>query len=145
MDSIERLLEHNKEKSKYIKSYLTTNEMIIEMLGGSNLAAVKELSDKKRSIITSIEVLDDKIIRDLAALKEDYGVKDISDLSVSDYPLLAQLKRESVRVLRQMVDVKKSDDALTKELDSVFDSYESSDNKFYRKKLEHYTQTFFED
>ncbi len=144
MDSIKKLIEHNLEKIEFINSYLLTNDMISDRLVDGNFTAVKELSEKKRALITSIYVVDDKIVKGLNKIKADLDVKDISEASTSDYPELAELKRESVKVLRLMVKVKESDEALFSQMDDVFDDYQKSEGKFDKKKLESYTKDFFE-
>lgn len=144
MESIKKLIKKNVDKVEFIKSYLEINDMIKNMLENHNFQAVKELSEKKRGIITSIDVVDDKIVEGLSELKKNLKIEDISMASTADYPELAELKKISVKVLRLMVEVKESDEKISSLMDFVFDNYKSEIGKFDKKKLEHYTKEFFE-
>ncbi len=143
MDFIKKTIEDNRQKLKYLKSYLTLNEVAMERVNESNIVALNELSNKKRALITSINVLDDKIINDIDCIKSFYKIKDLSELSPDREPKLKDLKEIATEVLRKMVDVKKSDEMLFRKMDVVFDDYKNEKGKFDRSKLEVFTNGFF--
>lgn len=144
MNYIKKAIDDNRQKSEYLDSYLTLNEMVMERLAESNISAARELMNKKRAIITGIHVIDDKIIRDVEQIKLSCNVEDLSELSPSEFPELRELKELAMKVLRKMVDVKKSDEAVSDKIDAVFEDYKNEKGKFDKGKLEVFTKKFFD-
>ncbi len=145
MNNIQKAIDNNRQKLTYLDSYLTVNEVAMERILESNISAVKELINKKQAIITSINVLDDRIISDINNIKEFYSVEDLSELSAKEYPKLWELKEIATDVLRKMVDVKNSDQVLFEKMEDVFEDYKNEKGKFDRTKLEAYTNNFFNE
>lgn len=144
MDYIKKAIDDNRQKSEYLDSYLTVNEMVMERLSESNISAARELMNKKRAIITGIHVIDDKIIRDVEQIKLSCDVEDLSELDANEFPELRELKDLAMKVLRKMVDVKKSDEAVSDKIDAVFEDYKNEKGKFDKGKLQVFTKKFFD-
>ncbi|MDO4772438.1 MAG: hypothetical protein Q4A72_02595 [Bacillota bacterium] len=144
MDYIKKAIDDNRQKSEYLDSYLTINEMVMERLSESNISAARELMNKKRAIITGIHVIDDKIIRDVEQIKLSCDVEDLSELDANEFPELRELKDLAMKVLRKMVDVKKSDEAVSDKIDAVFEDYKNEKGKFDKGKLQVFTKKFFD-
>ncbi len=144
MNNIHKVIEDNKQKLGYLTSYLTLNEVAMERIKESNISAVKELISKKKALITSINVIDDKIIKGIENIKSSYKVNDLSELSAKKMPELWDLKELATDVLRKMVEVKKSDELLFEKMELAFDDYKNEKGKFDKRKLEVYTKNFFD-
>lgn len=144
MDYIKKAIDDNRQKSEYLDSYLTINEMVMERLSESNISAARKLMNKKRAIITGIHVIDDKIIRDVEQIKLSCDVEDLSELDANEFPELRELKDLAMKVLRKMVDVKKSDEAVSDKIDAVFEDYKNEKGKFDKGKLQVFTKKFFD-
>ncbi len=145
MENIIKAIENNRQKLNYLASYLTVNEVAMERISESNISAVKELIKKKKAIITSINVLDDRIIADIDNIKLFYNVTDLAELSAKENPKLWELKEVATDVLRKMVDVKNSDEVLFAKMEEVFEDYKNEKGKFDKTKLEVYTNNFFNE
>ncbi len=143
MKYIDKLIEANEQKSHHLKTYLTLNEVAMDRIRENNVTAVKELVLKKKALITSINVIDDKIIETLSTMKKDLNISDISELSVEEVPELVNLKEIATAVLRQMVDVKQSDEKLFEKMEGAFEDYKNEKGKFDKRKLQYYTKNYF--
>ncbi len=143
MSEIKRLIDYNIEKTMYLKRYLDANRVIEDMLMAGQLSGLDEVVDKKRAIGRSIDVIDDKIIGAIAALKQSVGIDDLSQLDTSRHGDAAQLKIESGKVLHLMVDLKNSDRALLEKIDAQFAKYKNSTARIDRNKLYSYTNKRF--
>ncbi len=143
MEHIIKAIDNNRQKLTYLDSYLTVNEVAMERISESNISAVKELIGKKKAIITSINVLDDRILSDIDNIKSFYNVEDLSELSAKENPKLWELKEIATDVLRKMVELKKSDEILFEKMEDVFEDYKNEKGKFDKSKLEVYTNNFF--
>ncbi len=139
MLEIKRLIDYNLEKTVYLERYLDANRMIDDMLVAGQLSDIDALVVKKRAIGTSIDVIDDKIIKAIDELKCAVGIDDLAQLDTSRYGDAVKLKIESGKVLKLMVELKNSDDALLKKIDAHFAKYKDSTERIDRNKLYNYT------
>ncbi len=143
MLAVDKLIDYNKEKLLFLKEYIDTNEMILEMGASNNINALMDLANKKRRLITSIDVIDDKIIRGIAELKEEASVSDLAELKATEHSNLRQLKIVSGNVLKKMVDLKQSDVVAREMIDKVFDHMKTSQSTVDKNKLYYHTDKFF--
>ncbi len=144
MDYIKKLISDNEQKLTYLDKYLSINEMAIINAGNNNISSIKELVQKKQALITSINIIDDKIIQNIANTKDYYKVDDLGELLASEIPELVELKNISTEVLKKMLEVKNSDKEFLSKTEKVFDDYKDEKGPYDRKKLEYYTKNFFE-
>jgi hypothetical protein len=142
---IENLITYNREKLEFLNEYIAANEMIELMAQDQNFTSIRGLVDKKRGMITSINIIDDKVLYGIKRLKEEVKVNDLSEINVSDYPDLKILKIISGKVLRQMVAIKHSDDKVSDYINKAFTDINTSTKVVDRNKLYHYTNNYFED
>lgn len=142
MQEIERLISLNGEKLGCLVSYSHADDMLVDMLKDSNFTAIKELNLRKKALATSIDLLDDKIIEALAALKKEKNIEDISQLSAADYPRLAELKDVSLKVLKKLAEITERSKQIKLSVDRAFDDYREEDGKFDREKLMSFTADF---
>lgn len=143
MKAIDNLILYNKEKDGYLKNYLDCNDMIAEMARLDSVFAIEDIVQKKRGIITSINVADDKIVAGIETLKKELNIEDLSQLSAVDYPQIKDLKIVAGEVLKKMVDVTVSDKHALKYIDASFKRVENSDSDFDKRKTLNYTKNFF--
>ncbi len=139
MQAIKRLIDANIEKNSYLNAYLNCNKTIEDLIKLEQFSNLEALVSKKRAIAQSIDVIDDKIIRALAQLKQEAGIDDLAELDVKAYPAAEQLKIEAGKALQLMVKVKQSDEKLLKKIDASFKKYGDSTRLVDKNKLYHYT------
>ena len=144
MTSIQQLIEFQIEKMAFIQSYLAANELVTERAIERNFNAIRELMEKKQGLATAIDVVDSKIIQGIEKLKEEARVDDLASLSPLDYPELKQLKIEAGKVLKAMVSIKASDEAVTTHIDAAFVALKTSVKHMDRNKIYYYTKSYFE-
>ncbi len=139
MQEIKRLIDFNIEKISYLNAYLDSNKTIEDLIALEQFSNLEALVSKKRAIAQSIKVIDDKIIKGLAALKQKAGIDDLAALDIKAHPDAEQLKIEAGKALQLMVKIKQSDKALLKKIDAGFAKYGNSTNVVDKNKLYHYT------
>lgn len=144
MKTIEQLIAYNREKIVYMNEYLDVNAMISEMSQTHNISAIKKLVIKKQGLITSINIIDDKLIKGIARLKETLGIDDLSDIKVTDYPQIVDLKIAAGDALKQMVIIRQSDDQVKTVIDRVFAQMSSDQSAIEKNKLYYYTKQWLE-
>ncbi len=140
MQAIKRLIDFNIEKIAYLQSYLDSNKTIEDLIELEQFSNLTALVAKKRAIAQSIDVIDDKIIKELALLKQAAGIDDLAELDVKAYPAAEQLKIEAGKALQLMVKIKKSDEKLLNKIDVSFKKYGNSTRVVDKNKLYHYTK-----
>jgi ribosome-associated translation inhibitor RaiA len=141
---IDQLIEFQHEKASFLKAYLDANEMSVARAGEGNFTAIKELSEKKQSLATSIDVVDDKIISGIERLKESLGVEDLSEVDALVHPEIKVLKAEAAKVLKLMVEAKASDERTTAAVDEAFEQLKTSVRHIDKNKLYYYTKKYFD-
>ncbi|MCK8059825.1 MULTISPECIES: hypothetical protein [unclassified Fusibacter] len=144
MNLIENLITYNNEKLEFLNEYLAANEMIESMSADQNFTAIRSLVDKKRSMITSIHVIDDKVMFGIKKLKEELGVSDLSELNAENHPELKTLKGISGKVLKQMVQVKTSDEKVSGLISNAFEQLKTNPKLVDKNKMYYYTNSYFD-
>lgn len=144
MNEVARLIAVNEDKLMCLKKYSDCNDMILQMLEDSNLSALKKIRPKKAALISSIKLLDDRLVVLVDALKQKENITDLAQMDGSKYEDLQNLKELSLLVLRLMLDVKKQDEFVAKKLDEGFEEYRLSKSRLDTNKLESFTRDYFE-
>ncbi len=143
MDALIELIDLNQKKLEFLEVCLSTNEQAMFLVDNSNISALQELSRKKKSILTSINVLDDRIIALISELKKQRRVNNLSELNPDEG--LRELRGISVDVVQKMALLKQSDDDIMRRIDGMFVDYEISDKALDKKKVEYFTKNYFYD
>lgn len=144
MNEVTRLIEVNEDKLVCLKKYSDCNDMMLKMLEDRNLSALKNIRPKKSALISSMKLLDDKLVDLVEALKAKEEISDLSELDTTKYEELKRLKDISLSVLRLTLEVKKQDEVVAEKLDSSFEEYRTSKSKVNTNKLESFTKDYFE-
>lgn len=144
MKMIEQLTEYNREKIIYMNEYLDANAMITEMGQTHNISAIKKLVAKKQGLITSIDIIDDKLIKGIEQLKEVLGIDDLSEINVQAYPQIVKLKIAAGDALKQMVAIRQSDEEVKAVIDRVFKQMADDQSTIEKNKLYYYTKQWLE-
>lgn len=144
MNEVTRLIEVNEDKFVCLKKYSDCNDMMLKMLEDRNLSALKNIRPKKSALISSMKLLDDKLVDLVEALKAKEEISDLSELDTTKYEELKRLKDISLSVLRLTLEVKKQDEVVAEKLDSSFEEYRTSKSKVNTNKLESFTKDYFE-
>ena len=142
---IQELIRFNEEKLSFMATYLDINGMIHAHADSQNLSSVRELVEKKRGLIVSIDVIDDKILKSMLKTKEAFNVTDFSALSSVNDPDLKTLKIVAGKVLKQMLVIKTSDDSIKGIIDEAFKTLKTSKRPIDINKLYYYTNEYFKD
>ncbi len=116
MDCINKIIKHNKQKMLFMKTYLDLNEKTIMLAEKSDLISLKKMFIKKKSLIKSINILDDEIV----CLVSEFKEKGLSELVEKEK--INEMKKISALVLKKMLDVKKSDEIYFLKINKVFGS-----------------------
>lgn len=143
LESIGIMIKLNNDKLEYFKSYLICNELALERLEDMNFSAIKKLSHKKKALINSINVLDERLLLEIDKIKQSLGISDLSELESEKYDNLLELRLSSYTVLKKTVEIKNSDESLKAKIDKAFDIYKEKDDEFSVKKLQSFTKSFF--
>ncbi len=143
MELIKKLISYNQEKLEYLDKCLTANQMAKDLIKAKNINALSELSKKKKTLITSVEVIDDKILSAMSDVKKKHNVKNLQDIKDVEKEFLTQLRDVSILVVEKMVELKISDDEVLSRIDDMFASYDESVDENDTKKVEYYTNEFF--
>lgn len=144
MDEVTRLITLNEDKLNCLKKYSDCNEMILQMLEDKNLSALKKIRPKKSALISSIKLLDARLVDLVAELKKNEKIDDLSELDITKYEDLKKLKELSLTVLRLMLEVKGQDEQVAHELEERFEEYRISKSKLNTNQLESFTKDYFE-
>lgn len=144
MNEVTRLIEVNEDKLVCLKKYSDCNDMMLKMIEDRNLSALKNIRPKKSALISSMKLLDDKLVDLVEALKAKEEISDLSELDTTKYEELKRLKDISLSVLRLTLEVKKQDEVVAEKLDSSFEEYRTSKSKVNTNKLESFTKDYFE-
>lgn len=140
---IAELIRFNEEKLTFMETYLDINAMIHNHADSQNLSSVRDLVEKKRGLIVSIDVIDDKILKSMQKTKEDFNVSDFGDLSSQQEPDLKTLKITAGKVLKKMVEIKTSDESIKSIIDEAFKTLKTSKRPIDVNKLYYYTNEYF--
>lgn len=143
MDIVRELIELNVQKLEFLSICLATNEQAYSLIDSLNMTSLSELSAKKKSTLTSINILDDRIVAYVEKLRQEQGVDSLSEIKSDKY--LRELRQISVEVVEKMAELKQSDDAIIRRINKMFADYESSEKSFDRKKIEYFTKNYFND
>ncbi len=145
MNTVEELIVCNEKKLGYLKNCLDANRQAEILVEKANVNSLFELANKKKSLITSINVIDDRIVSLVSRLREERGVDSLADIIAGGDATIVELRRISVEVVEQMANLKQSDDAIMKRLEELFDNYKNSHSSADQKKLEYFTTNYFSE
>lgn len=145
MEYLQRLILIQEEKKSFLVDYIRMNEMINQAAESGNTFDLQGLNLKKKKLVEAISLLDQRFLDALGQLKTALNLEDLSQASVSDYPALKDLKIISGEVLKQLVEIKRSDEALKTAIDTAYAHLKGSTRPIDLNRMYAYTQSYFKE